>query len=640
MSNRISERVADFLGRFPPFNEFTTRDLGVLSLEVDIVYREKSSFIFKQGDAVHSSFYVVHKGAIELRHTNETPIIDICDEGDIFGLRPLVAGEDYKLQARAREESILYAIPIEVFRPYIQSYEEVGNFLLESFASNTRNPYSKEHSGKLQLTAGENTTSTRVDNSYTSVIPLESKKKIIGCEIQTPVRQVAELMTGHSVGSVLVLEGDLAVGIITDKDLRNQVATGNFPIESPAKNIMSSPVITYPSRLTISQAQLAMMKNDISHLVLTEDGTPDSPVLGVLSKYDVLLALGNNPEVLMRAIKRTRKIKRIVPIRKRIVQLLQGYLQDNFPMSLTTRLIAELNDACIKQVITLALKKEGPAPVDFSWLSMGSQGRGEQLLNTDQDNAIVFADVPRKQLPAVSKYFKKLAERVNRGLKTIGYEYCPAEMMASNPAWCLSLSAWKSQVTQWMSNPGKEEVLLSSIFFDFNHTYGDPALVRELSDYIFDTVESYPMFYTHLAAGALQNPSPTGFFRQFLVEQDGKYKDFFDLKHRALMPLTDAARVLILSHHIKSINSTAARFEKLAELEPANREFFLSCSYATKALLKFRTRQGLLRGDSGRFIALDNLSKEEKIKLKRTFKTISELQELLTIRFKGATLLT
>ena len=106
------------------------------------------------------------------------------------------------------------------------------------------------------------------------------------------------------------------------------------------------------------------------------------------------------------------------------------------------------------------------------------------------------------------------------------------------------------------------------------------------------------------------------------------------------MPLTDAARVLILSHQIKSINNTPARFEKLAELEPENKELFLSCSYATKALLKFKTKQGLMRGDSGRFIALDVLTKEEKIKLKRTFKIIKELQELLSLRFNGSGLLT
>ncbi len=123
------------------------------------------------------------------------------------------------------------------------------------------------------------------------------------------------------------------------------------------------------------------------------------------------------------------------------------------------------------------------------------------------------------------------------------------------------------------------------------------------------------------------------------MEQDGAQKDTFDVKRRALMPLTDAARVLILSHSVKSINNTSERFEKLAELEPNNEELYLACSYATKALLKFRTKQGLLNNDSGRFIVLDSLSKEEKIKLKRTFKTIKEIQELVTVRFKVSTIL-
>ena len=165
-------------------------------------------------------------------------------------------------------------------------------------------------------------------------------------------------------------------------------------------------------------------------------------------------------------------------------------------------------------------------------------------------------------------------------------------------------------------------------------SFGQADLVHELSEFIFEQADNHPSFYTQLASGALQNPSPTGFFRQFLVEQDGKHKDFFDVKKRALMPFTDAARVLVLLHHVKSINNTAERYEKLAELEPNNRELFLSCSYAAKALLKFRTKQGLMRNDSGRFIALDSLSKAEKVKLKRTFKTLKEVQELLALRFK------
>ncbi|WP_317127158.1 putative nucleotidyltransferase substrate binding domain-containing protein [Maribacter algicola] len=137
----------------------------------------------------------------------------------------------------------------------------------------------------------------------------------------------------------------------------------------------------------------------------------------------------------------------------------------------------------------------------------------------------------------------------------------------------------------------------------------------------------------------MQSPSPSGFFRSFLVEQDGQHKDFFDLKNRALRPLIDAARVLILSHSIKGISNTWERYEKLAELEPNNQELYLACSYATKALLKFRTKQGLLHHDSGRYIELESLTKEEKIKLKRTFKAIKEIQDLISIRFKVSNIL-
>ncbi|MEC7264276.1 MAG: DUF294 nucleotidyltransferase-like domain-containing protein, partial [Bacteroidota bacterium] len=451
---------------------------------------------------------------------------------------------------------------------------------------------------------------------------------------------VATTMAKHNVSSILVLNGDLPLGIITDKDLRQKVATGLFPITGSAKSIMSSPVITYPKELTVAQAQMAMMKSNISHLVITEDGTTDAKAVGILSKHDVMLALGNNPAVLLRAIKRATDSKRLRSIRHGIMTLLQGYLEQNIPIGLVSKIISELNDASTKRIIEITLDNmEVKPPVNFTWLTLGSQGRGEQLLNTDQDNAILFEDVPEEKLEETRTYFLELGSKISQELNTVGFEYCPADMMASNPSWCHSLSEWKEVTSHWINNPGPEEILLSSIFFDYNVTFGSKALADELSHSIFDHAKRYPQFLTHLASGAMQNPSPSGFFRDFLVEQDGEHKDFFDLKLRALMPIIDAARVLILSHSIKSINNTAERYEKLAELEPNNRELFLACSYASKALLKFRTRQGLLHNDSGRFIALDQLNKEEKIKLKRTFKTIKEIQSLIEIRFQVKNLL-
>ncbi len=633
MKNTISARVADFLRIYPPFNEMHPKDLDALSHEVSILYKTKDSVIFEEDGQPHEHFYIVHKGAVVLRKNSTNDIVDLCDEGDIFGLRPLMANENYKLGAKAYEESILYAVPIADFRPYTQKYEGVANFLLESFASNTRNPYSKSYKGKL---LGESTAlQPQLDKGLLDLQHVNYSKKLVTSPKNASIKSIALAMTKKKVGAMLIVENGLPQGIITDKDIRNKIATGIHPITAEAKEIMTAPVITYPKKMTIAQAQMAMMKNGISHLCLTEDGTPNTAAVGMLSKHDVMLELGNNPAVLMKAIKRAGKFQEIKTIRRRIIGLLKGYLDQNIPLTLTSKVISELNDACIKKIIKIALKDlENQPPVKFAWLPMGSQGRSEQLLHTDQDNALIFENVPENELSKTRAYFLNLSKAVNKGLKIIGYEYCPAEMMASNPDWCLSLSEWKDRVSHWITNPGPEEVLLSSIFFDYNISYGDVTLVDELTAHIFKGTEKYPIFFTHLASGALQNPSPTGFFRSFLVEEDGAHKDFFDVKRRALMPLIDGARILILSHQIKSINNTALRFERLAELEPNNEALFSACSYATKALLKFRTKQGLLHNDSGRFIALDTLTKEEKIKLKRTFKTIKELQELIKFRFQ------
>ncbi|MFV5685303.1 DUF294 nucleotidyltransferase-like domain-containing protein [Flavobacterium sp. GB2R13] len=639
MKNTISHRVADFLKNFPPFNFLHQKDIETLSEQISIIYKEKDSIVFSENEETHNCFYVVHKGAVTLRNSQENDILDRCDEGDIFGLRPLIANENYQMEARTYEESILYAVPISIFKPYALENRAIGNFLIESFASNTRNPYSKSHSGKLYgETIGNETLD--IDKNLLDIQPVKYSKKLITCYSTTTAKEIAEIMTKKNVGAILVIEDKFPIGIITDKDLRNKIVTGEFPITTTARLIMTTPVITYPKKMTITQAQMAMMKSNISHLCLTKDGTANSKAVGILSKHDVMVELGNNPAVLIKAVKRAKKAKQIKPIRDSIMQLLQGYLDQNIPMTLTSKIITELNDVCIKQIIEIALKKmKTPPPVKFAWLALGSQGRSEQLLHTDQDNALVYEDVPEELKEATKNYFLELATHVNKGLFEIGYDYCPAEMMASNPKWCLSLGEWESLVYHWITNPGKNEVLLSFIFFDYSLSYGDRDLVNNLSDFIFENIKANPVFYIHLVSGALQSPSPTGFFRQLLVEQDGAHKDFFDIKRRALMPLTDAARVLILFHSVKSISNTPERFEKLAELEPHNSELYLACSYSYKALLKFRTKQGLLHHDSGQFIALEALSKLEKIKLKRTFKTIKELQELITIRFNPSNIL-
>lgn len=633
MKNTIAERIADFIKNFPPFDQFSKEDLYSIAKEITITYLEKDKKIYAEGEALHDRFYIIHKGAIALKKTINSKLetIDWFDEGDIFGLRPLFAKENYATDAITEEESILYGIPLATFKPLITKNRNVVDFLIESFASNTENPFSKEIHGSLY---DDHMDVVANDKELFELQPVRYVKKVITAKAETKIKQIGQLMKQHRIGSIVIENDNIPIGIVTDEDLRNKVITGEHTIEDSVSQIMSSPVLCYPKGVSISQAQLTMMKHHVSHLCVTEDGTPNSKIIGIISQQDITVMRGSNPTVLMKAIKRSKSTKELKHIRKRIMVLLDGFMEQNIPLTQTSKIIFELNDATIKRIIERCiLKMEKEPPTNFAWMSMGSQGRKEQLLHTDQDNAIVFENVNAEELESVRDYFLLLAKKVNKRLNIIGFDFCPADIMAKNPKWCLSLDEWKNQFNQWTSNTGADEILLSSIFFDFDITYGDANLTNQLSDHIFKITKNNSLFLSKLGASALRSASPLGFFRQFLVEQDGKYKDFFDIKKRAIMPIVDAGRLFALSTQLKNINNTAERFEKMAELFPEDREFYLSCSYTSKALLKFRTKHGLLHNDSGRFIELAALTKEEKMKLKRCFKTIARVQELIKLKY-------
>ena len=635
MTNSIATRIADFLSNFPPFSLLERSQLEPIATDVRVMYFEQGQSIFSKDEKVHDYFYIVQKGAVDLQKidsNNEPETIDKCDEGDVFGLRPLFAKENYQINAITDEESVIYAIPLSIFKPYAISNPQVGNFLMESFASNTRNPYSNEHRGKL--IADDEDISLKKEALF-ELQPIPIIKKMVTVSLETNIQNAAKLMSKRKVGSVIVVEEEKPVGIVTDVDIREFVATGKISIDSPIKKVMSSPVICYSKNLTIAQAQLTMMKHNINHICITKDGTPNTKVKGIVSEHDIIVSQGNNPAVLMKAINRAGSTKKLKRIRNKIMILLNGYLKSNIPLSHISNIIFELNDATIKRTIQRCIDKmDGPLPAKFAWMSLGSQGRKEQLLHTDQDNALVFEDVAEDKLEETRAYFLKLATKVTKRLNIIGYEFCPAEMMARNPKYCLSITEWKDQFSQWVTTSGNDEILLCQIFFDFDISYGEVKLTNSVSDHIFDILEGNRNFLNRLAAQALRNPSPLGFFRQFLVEQDGEKKDLFDIKKRGIMPLTDAARLLILEHRVKNISNTSERFEKLAQLEPNNKEIYQACAYSSRALIKFRTKQGLKHKDNGRFINLEDLGKEDKIKLKRCFKTIKEIQELIKVRFE------
>jgi CBS domain-containing protein len=632
MKNTIAERILDFLKTYPPFDLLSSSDLFSICEQVEVIYLEKGKFIFKQEENTHPMFYITNKGSVKLTtiENNKTNIVDICDEGDIFGLRALILKQFYYLNAEANEESIIYGIPADVFEPFTEKNKFIKNYLVTSFAANVKDPSIVEEKG--------NTSSYIIKENNNDLFNLQNvkyTKKPKTCTSKTPVKEIAKSMRDNKIGSIIITKAKKPIGIITNKDLRDKIVTGDFNIDTKASKIMTSPVVTSKKDLTIPEAHISMIKNNVSHICITKDGTTDSKLTGVLSLHDLIVSLGNNPSVLIKECKRAKNSKHLRSIRQKVDLLLKQYLKQELPFSHILNIVSEINSVIIQRSIELCLKKmDTPPPVKFTWMSLGSQGRREQLLLSDQDNALIFEDVVDEKFKETQDYFLLLANKVVKYLNTIGYEYCPADMMASNPKWCTSISEWKKQFDDWVFNPNSSGILLSSIFFDFEYVYGEKALTDELAENLFQAINKSNLFLASLGKEIIGKPSPIGFFRQFLVEHDGNQKDIFNIKIRALMPLIDAARILTLSHNVKGANNTLTRYQKLAELEPQNVDFYKSCERAFRTLLKFKTEQGILNNNTGKLIALDKLSKDQKLKLKRAFKPIKEIQELLILRFK------
>lgn len=610
--------------------------------QVEVRYISQNEFLFKQGDVAQQFFFVLKEGSVHLTETKEEKekVVEVCDEGDVFGVLALLGKRPYILNAQAKEDSLIYAIPIEIFEKTLHENSRVALYFAAGFASGqvvVRTDLSQSQKARTSFKEVSRDTGLLI---FTGQSDLNYSSQVLTCSQGTAIRDAVASMAEKGVGSIVITNAKKhPVGILTDKDLRNRLIAQNKGYDTAIDELMTSPVITKNKDSPFSDLYLTMIKNRLHHLIFTEDGTSDSPITGILSDHDILLSQGNSPAVLINALLNTWDVSEMAKIRDRAERLLEYYLENEVSIDFVASIISEINDTIIRKAVQMACKKHGnnhpeAAKVKFCFLSLGSEGREEQLLRTDLDNAIVFEDVPAEKLKTTQEYMLLIAQDVIETLLTCGFQACPAEVMANNPKWCQPLSTWKNLFADWIHSPNQQALMNATIFFDFRPIIGQKALTEELSEHIFNEISAKSIFLNFLAKNALLNPAPLGFFRNFIVEKSGEQKDKFDIKLRAMMPLADIARLMVLSHRLVGINNTFKRFEKLAEIEPNYRELMLEAGKAYEILMRMRASEGLQAGNSGRYIQPERLGKLQRQLLKNAFAPIDELQKIIRVRFQ------
>ncbi len=345
---------------------------------------------------------------------------------------------------------------------------------------------------------------------------------------------------------------------------------------------------------------------------------------------------------LIREITQAENLDRIMSRHSQLPRLIHTMLKGGSKIRTITWLITTFADAILEKIIGFAIEEVGPPPVPFAFITLGSEGRQEQTLKTDQDNAIVFQDLPKESglnEKDVRQYFLELGKKVCTWLDQAGYDLCLGGIMAQNRKWCQPLSTWKRYFSEWIHAPEPEALLRASIFFDFRFSHGDRRIITSLEKHFFHSLSGWPGFYRHMTENAVFFKPPIGFLGKFTLETKGVNKNCLDIK-MAMTPIVDFARIYSLNHGIKETN-TQARLYQLYLKQVLSRKEYTEIEQAYGLMMQVRLiRQvNAIMGEKVKphnYVNPKNLSPMERKMLKEILKMIKGLQDRLSFEFIGS----
>jgi CBS domain-containing protein len=445
-------------------------------------------------------------------------------------------------------------------------------------------------------------------------------------------------MAEHGVGSIVVLgPSGHPDGIVTDRDVRERVlAAGRSPNEAVTA-VMTAPVVTVSPEAFVIEALLEMTRRDIHHLVVMEGGR----LIGVISSHDLLLLQAAAPLELGRLIQGRASIDELAGVVPELTRTTQSLFDQGHSGYEIGRIVAELNDLMIRRVLALVeqdLRAEqvGGPPVPFCWLVLGSEGRREQTIRTDQDNALVYADPPPGLAPWAERYFGLLAERVIAGLVRLGYPPCPANSMASNPQWRQPLATWRRHFADWVGNPAPQNLLYSSIYFDFRPLTGATELADALRDEIRAQVGAWRSFPRYLGRLAVSHSPPLGMFGRFVLERKNGVRGI-NVKLNAMLLLVNALRAYAIELGLEETNSVerleaATRTEGCFTSDEAE-----DVRGAYETIFHLRLGHQLAQLGQGQrpdnFVDPRTLGRNDQRRLREAFRSIRRLQGKVELRY-------
>ncbi|MFN4005297.1 MAG: DUF294 nucleotidyltransferase-like domain-containing protein [Hylemonella sp.] len=619
-SSSLLANLRQELARYTPFSQMAAADVDYFLSHSQQQYYAPGEVLVDPASGPVQTLLFIRQGAV----SGKRGLADLSggafqyETGDLFPISAAIAGRAVTATYEATADTFVLALPVAHMQVLAQRSGPFADFLnrrVLKFLDLSRQA--------LQVAY---TSQTLAEQSLETSLGELARRAPVTCRPETPLREALTEMHQRRIGSMLVTNArGEPLGILSREDVLGRVTLQGVPLETPISAVMVHPVLHLTHEHTAEDAALLMSRHSIRHVPITRDGV----VIGIVSERDLFAMQRLSLKHVSNAIRGAADVDTLKHVAQDIRRFARSLLSQGVQARQLTALISHLNDVLTERLIDLEAMRHGVQIERLCWLALGSEGRSEQTIATDQDNALILPD---DTTAAQREQILRFARAVNEALDACGYPLCKGGVMAGNPACCLTLREWRERFAHWIEHGAPQDLLNASIYFDFRALSGDAALAAALRSDISARVQQVPRFLKQMALNALSRTPPLNWVGGIATDEQG----CIDLKLQGTAVFVDAARIYGLAHGVTSTN-TRERLMAIgpllgvaaAEYEAWVRGFeFLQMQRLQVQL------QGRGHADEPNRIVVDSLNDIDRRILKEAFRVARTLQQRLQLDYE------
>ncbi|MDQ2697097.1 MAG: DUF294 nucleotidyltransferase-like domain-containing protein [Pseudomonadota bacterium] len=594
------------LARIRPFDRLGEAERAALAAALTGARFGPGETLLRAGDPPRH-LYIVVEGMVQERSGDE--VLAVHGPDDAFDARALIDDRS-RHDFVAVGEVACQLLPRPVFLQAVRDNPAFTGYFYESLAQRLEQLLAQESRKELAAFMV-----ARIRDAY-----LRPPRYVAP---DTSIRDAALAMKAHKATALLVRRNG-TLGIVTARDLQEAVIIQRRPVDGPVGEAANYDPAVQDADDYLFNALLAMTRRDVRRLVIRTG----EDVTGVLELTDLLSYFSNHSHLIAVQVDRATTRQELQQASRELTGVVRALHAKGVRVHYISQLVSELNKKVFNKLY--ALLAPPPLLANSCLLVMGSEGREEQILKTDQDNALILRDgYDCPQLADVTREFTET-------LLDFGYPRCPGNIMVSNPHWAKPLRAYREQVFRWIEHPSEEGNLEFAIFFDAAAVAGDTTLLEAVRDGLFARLKDHPIFYSRFAKATESFATPLGLFAHFVVEKGG-HRDELDIKKGGIFPLVHGVRSLALEQRLRQTN-TLERIQALDQLRLFDRGFASELSEAFAFLCTLRLQAGLAKMDRGQppdnYLNPRQLSTLERELLRDCLKIVNAFKKFIHHHFR------